>query len=75
MNIRVSNILSVKRHLSERNTLSAMLDSLSTGADDAGIGTCIYTTLNTCLIKVFQLLIQILSFLKPKIQIQIQLLF
>ena len=35
MNIRVSNILSVKRHLSERNTLPAMLKSLSTGADDA----------------------------------------
>ena len=49
------NILLVKRHLSEQNTLLAMLESLSTGAGDARIGTCIpkvfvfYTTLNTCL--------------------------
>ena len=35
------NILSVKRHPSEKNTLPAMLKSLSTAAGDAGIGTCI----------------------------------
>ena len=64
------NILSIKRHLSEQNTLPALLKSLSTGAGDAGIGTFIpkvfvfYTILNTCLAKVFQLQIQILSFLK-----------
>ena len=39
MNIRVSNILSVKQNLSGRNTKPALLESLSTGADDAGIGT------------------------------------
>ena len=39
MNVRVSNISSVKRHLSGRKTLPAMLNSHSTVSDDAGIGT------------------------------------
>ena len=39
MNISLKNVVSASRHLSGLNTFSAMLNSLSTGAEDA---TCIY---------------------------------
>ena len=37
MNISLKNVVSASRHLSGLNTFPAMLNSLSTGAEDAGI--------------------------------------
>ena len=65
------NILSIKQHLSEQNTLPALLKSLSTGAGDAGHWN-LYSK-SICILhhskylfgqSIGQLQIQILSFLK-----------
>ncbi len=45
INISSSNVLSFKRHLSGRNTFPAMLNNLSTGAEDAGMHKCTGTSL------------------------------
>ena len=42
MNISLKNVVSASRHLSGLNTFSAMLNSLSTGAEDT-----IYNILST----------------------------